>query len=133
MKAKEIREQFGSAALGKVQNEDFPYSHGLILGEIAAQLAEQNEKLNILLNPPMMYDTAKIDPTAFEDLGNFIRPSITFMEPRATLRDQFAMAALQGHIGCDPTCGAFWQTGPQMQDAAKNAYAWANVMMEVRK
>ena len=99
-------------------------SSAQFLAEIAQQLAEQNEKLKILLNPPMMYDAGKIYPTAFEDLGNFIRPSITFMEPRATLRDQFAMAAITG-------CSSF--AGGTTEDDVKYAYKVADLMMEARK
>jgi|GEM_PF-3149693 hypothetical protein len=100
-------------------------SSAMFLAEIAQQLAEQNEKFNILIHPPMMYNTEKIDPTAFENLGDFIRPSITFMEPRATLRDQFAMAALAGLLS-DPT-----SSGPK--GCAKAAYEYADAILEARK
>ena len=58
---------------------------------------------------------------------------ITLAEPQPTLRDQFAMAALKGYIGCDKSGTSFWSTGPQMVDSAKNAYEWAGAMMEARK
>ena len=79
----------------------------------------------------LMYDTSNIDPADWPDLPQ----PITFIpsEPRATLRDQFAMAALSGYIARDPSGTTYWQTGPQMVDAATNAYVWANVMMEARK
>jgi hypothetical protein len=102
-----------------------------LLAEMAAQGAESNENLRRVLNPPLMYDTSNIDPSDWPDLPQ----PITFIpsEPRATLRDQFAMAALSGYIACDPSGTTYWQTGPQMVDAATNAYVWANVMMEARK
>ena len=131
MNAKEIRETIVRHADNHYpgtaeQNIAFWLSSSAqFLAEIAQQLAEQNEKLNILIHPPMMYDAGKIDPTAFEDSGNFIRPSITFMETRATLRDQFAMAALSA---------AGYQISSNLaNDAAVMAYIWADKMMEARK
>ena len=102
-----------------------------LLSELAAQQAEANENLKRVINPPLMYDTSNIDPADWPDLPQ----PITFIpsEPRAILRDQFAMAALSGYIACDPSGTTYWQTGPQMVDAATNAYVWANVMMEARK
>jgi hypothetical protein len=78
-----------------------------------------------------MYDTSNIDPADWPDLPQPIH--FTVREPRAALRDQFAMAALSGYIACDPSGTTYWQTGPQMVDAATNAYVWANVMMEARE
>ncbi len=64
---------------------------------------------------------------------NLALGKITAMESMATLRDQFAMAAMQGYIGCDESGTTFWSTGPQMVDAAKNAYGWAEALLEARK
>ena len=104
-----------------------------LLSEMAAQGAESNENLRRVLNPPLMYDTSNIDPDDLPDLPQPVH--FTVREPRATLRDQFAMAVLSGYIACDPSGTTYWQTGtgPQMVDAATNAYVWANVMMEARK
>ena len=104
-----------------------------LLSEMAAQGAESNENLRRVLNPPLMYDTSNIDPDDLPDLPQPVH--FTVREPRATLRDQFAMAVLSGYIACGPSGTTYWQrqTGPQMVDAATNAYVWANVMMEARK
>jgi hypothetical protein len=102
-----------------------------LLSEMAAQGAESNENLKRVINPPLMYDTSNIDPADWPDLPQPIH--FTVREPRAALRDQFAMAALSGYIACDPSGTTYWQTGPQMVDAATNAYVWANVMMEARE
>jgi hypothetical protein len=97
----------------------------LILGEIAAQLAEQNEKLNILLNPPWMCNSEKIDFSEFENLSELHRPVLTVNQERATLRDQFAMAALAGLLS-DPT-----SSGPK--GCAKAAYEYVDAILEARK
>lgn len=55
-----------------------------------------------------------------------IRP----MEPTITLRDQFAMIAMQGHCASDVTI--LWQTQDH-QDVARLAYLLADAMMEARK
>jgi hypothetical protein len=89
--------------------------------ETAAQLAELNEKLKIILNPPLMYDKVDIDPAEFHDLPN---PRITVIEARATLRDQFAMAAMTGLLA-DPT-----SSGPE--GCATAAYKYADAMLESR-
>jgi hypothetical protein len=49
------------------------------------------------------------------------------------LRDRLAMAVLAGFVTCDASGTTFWSTGPQMEDAAKTAYAWADVMLKARK
>ena len=105
-----------------------------LLSEMAAQGAESNENLKRVLNPPLMYDSSKMNEVDISLLPELPQPvQFTVIEPRATLRDQFAMAALSGYIACDPSGTTYWQTGPQMVDAATNAYVWANVMMEARK
>jgi hypothetical protein len=93
-----------------------------MLTEIAAQLAEVKEFLKIYSNPPMVFEGANITPDEFPDLPQ----PITFrpVEPRATLRDQFAMAALTGLLS-DPT-----SSGPE--GCAKAAYLYADAMLEVR-
>ena len=107
-------------------------SSAQFLAEIAQQLAEQNEKLNILLYHPLAFNV-DIGPNERMGFDSTFQPIFMPMEPKETLRDKFAMAVLQGYISCDPTGSAFWQTIPQMQDAAKRAYEWAAVMMEARK
>jgi len=95
-----------------------------MLSEIAAQLAEANEHLKRVLYPPLMYDTIKIDPAEFDNLP-LAQGMITVMEPRLTLRDQFAMAAMTGLLS-DPS-----SSGPD--GAAMVAYKYADAMLEARK
>lgn len=53
---------------------------------------------------------------------------ITIMEPRSTLRDQFAMAAMQGILA---SCqGPAW--GKDVFPIGESAYAYADLMMEAR-
>ena len=94
-----------------------------LLSEMAAQGAESNENLRRVLNPPLMYDTSNIDPADWADLPQPVH--VTVREPRATLRDQFAMAALTGLLS-DPT-----SSGPE--GCATAAYLYADAMMEARK
>ena len=94
-----------------------------MLTEIAAQLSEANEYLKMYSNPPMVFEGTHLNPDAFSDLPQ----PITFIpsEPRATLRDQFAMAAFTGLLS-DPQVQAHKTT-------AKLAYEMADFMMEARK
>jgi hypothetical protein len=94
-----------------------------LLAEMAAQGAESNENLRRVLNPPLMYDTSNIDPADWPDLPQPVK--FTVREPRLTLRDQFAMAALTGLLS-DPT-----SSGPE--GCATAAYLYADAMMEARK
>lgn len=94
-----------------------------LLSEMAAQQAESNENLKKILNPPLMYDTSNIDPADWSDLPQPVQ--FTVREPRATLRDQFAMAAMTGLLS-DPT-----SSGPK--GCATAAYLYADAMMEARK
>jgi hypothetical protein len=89
-----------------------------ILVEIAAQIAETNHYLKLLANPPILLDTSKLDLENF-DPGSGI---LQIMEPRATLRDQFAMAALSGLLA-DPN-GSL--------DCTETAYKVADSMMKAR-
>ena len=73
MNAEEIRRTKLEGAGGLNYPSHYERDCALFLKELAAQVAEVNDKLNIVLNPPIMYD-------------------MTVMEPRMTLRDQFAMA-----------------------------------------
>jgi hypothetical protein len=93
-----------------------------LLAEIAARISEINENMKVILNPPIIYDTSKFDPVEFPEQPNSI---ITVMQPRLTLRDQFAMAALAGLLS-DPT-----SSGPK--GCAEAAYSYATAMMEARK
>lgn len=99
-----------------------------LLTELAAQVAEVNEKLTTILKPPMFYDTANIDPAAFSDLPQPI--TFTPSETRATLRDQFAMAAMQGLFSaCQDE---FWVDIQLGEKTTTQAYMWADKMMEER-
>ena len=94
-----------------------------LLSEMAAQGAESNENLRRILNPPLMYDTSNIDPADLDDLPQPVH--FTVMEPRATLRDQFAMAAFTGLLS-DPQVKAHETT-------AALAYKMADFMLNERK
>ena len=94
-----------------------------MITEVAAQLAEMNEKLKIILNPPLGYDTSKIDPEQWIQWSDS-QGIITVNEPRATLRDKFAMAAMTGLLA-DPT-----SSGPE--GCATAAYLYADAMLEQR-
>ena len=94
-----------------------------MITEVAAQLAELNEKLKIILNPPLGYDTSKIDPEQWIQWSDS-QGIITVNEPRATLRDKFAMAAMTGLLA-DPT-----SSGPE--GCATAAYKYADAMLEQR-
>ena len=96
-----------------------------MLTEIAAQVAELNDKLKVILNPPLMYDTSKIDPVVFPELPQPI--TMMMNPPRATLRDKFAMAALQGLMMSN------WEDCPYPTGYAEEAYKMADSMMEARK
>lgn len=100
-----------------------------MLTEVAAQLAELNEKLKIILNPPVMYDKVDIDPAYFSGLSN---QRITVMEPQLTLRDQFAMTAL--NVLFSGNSYEFWVlASPDFLKTTSQAYKWADKMMEARK
>lgn len=94
-----------------------------LLSELTAQHAEENEHIKRMLNSPLMYDTSNIDPSDWPDLPQSVQ--FTVREPRATLRDQFAMAALTGLLS-DPT-----SSGPK--GCATAAYLYADAMLEARK
>ena len=101
-----------------------------MLRELAAQAAELNDKLKAILNPPLMYDTSKIDPVVFPELPQPI--TMMMNPPRATLRDQFAMAALNGVFSCNSD--EFWvDVSLDVLKATSQAYKWADKMMEDRK
>jgi lactate dehydrogenase-like 2-hydroxyacid dehydrogenase len=100
-----------------------------MLTEVAAQLAELNEKLKIILNPPVMYDKVDIDPADFSGLSN---QRITVTEPQLTLRDQFAMAALNGLFSGNSY--EFWVLASlDILKTTSQAYKWADKMMEARR
>ena len=105
-----------------------------LLSEMAAQGAESNENLRRVLNPPLMYDTSNIDPDDLPDLPQPVH--FTVREPRATLRDQFAMAAMAGNwlelVDGEQANGDPKGTMTGV-DFAKWAYNLADAMMEARK
>jgi hypothetical protein len=94
-----------------------------MLTEIAAQLAEANESLKCIVHPPLFIENGKINLESFKDE----QPrKITFMPSQdvKTLRDEFAMAALQGMLA-DPNV--------KLEGTAKLAYKVADEMLEARK
>jgi hypothetical protein len=94
-----------------------------LLSEMAAQGAESNENLRRVLNPPLMYDTSNIDPSDWPDLPQPVH--FTVREKRATLRDQFAMAAMQALLA--------GKSALDRNQLAIDAYFYAEGMMEARK
>jgi hypothetical protein len=94
-----------------------------LLSELAAQQAEANRKWDMILYPPLMveYNKSKIDPADWLDLPQPVH--FTMTEPRATLRDQFAMAAMQGMAARGELCS---------RSLANTAYVMADDMMEAR-
>jgi hypothetical protein len=99
-----------------------------LLAEIAAQLAEVKEFLEIYTNPPMVFGGTDIDPAALDDaLQNLPQPILTVMEPRLTLRDRFAMAAMTGMLAYHGTNNSYTE-----EWWAKHAYKQADAMLEAR-
>ena len=94
-----------------------------LLSEMAAQGAESNENLRRVLNPPLVYDTSNIDPSDWPDLPQPVH--FTVREKRATLRDQFAMAAMQALLA--------GKSALDRNQLAIDAYFYAEGMMEARK
>lgn len=94
-----------------------------LLSEMAAQGAESNENLRRVLNPPLMYDTSNIDPSDWPDLPQPVH--FTVREKRATLRDQFAMAAMQALLA--------GKSALDRNQLAIDAYFYAEGMMEARE
>lgn len=126
MRADKIREQKLEGAGGVNYSAHYERDCAIFLRELAAQAAELNDKLKIILNPPLIYDTKTIDPSDMMGFSDDLpHPIFTMNEPRATLRDQFAMAALTGLLS-DPT-----SSGPK--GCAEAAYSYADAMMERRK
>lgn len=54
-------------------------------------------------------------------------------ENTTTLRDQFAMAAMQAYISCDAEGTTFWNFEKHGKEITETCYMWANAMMEARK
>ena len=61
--------------------------------------------------------------------------SIKIMEPMKTLRDEFAMAAMQGELSAQDgeSIGVVGNDLGSMLEASKRYYAMADAMLEVRK
>jgi hypothetical protein len=133
MKAEEIRKHYKGlmsdaskgqtveAQLGAVQA-----IQGGILCEIAAQVAEANEYLKRFANPPIAFN---VDHDAVNLSGSeFLPGRITFTELRATLCDQFAIAALTAIIGRGDL-----DTEMNVSPYCRDAYTIADAMVEARK
>lgn len=112
-----------------------------LLAEVAAQLAELNDKLKVVLNPPLMYDTSNIGPN--ERIGfsyDLPQPIFMAMEPRATLRDQFAMAAMMSDsIQSAIVSASYMAQGktyaeefPGLETGVEAYYKTADAMMKAR-
>jgi len=81
--------------------------------------------LNIFLHPPLTYNTEKIDFSEIENLSELHRPILTVTQERATIRDQFAMAALAGNwLALTDADGGNYEEW---------AYKVADKMLEARK
>lgn len=101
-----------------------------LLSELTAITAEINKKWDMILNPPLMvkYDKTKID---LADWNESPQPIMMVNEPRPTLRDQFAMAALQGVFSGNSD--EFWvDVSLDVLKTTSQAYKWADKMMEER-
>jgi rubredoxin len=72
-------------------------------------------------NSPADKWTCNVCQAEFYHLEGLSSGKITVMEPHATLRDQFAMAALTGLLA-----------DPDMKDCVKCSYIFADAMMEAR-
>ena len=97
-----------------------------LLSELTAQHAEENEHIKRMLNSPLMYDTSNIDPVDWADLPQPVQ--FTVREPRATLRDQIAIAALSAIIGRGDM-----DTQMDVMPYCQDAYTIADAMMEARE
>ena len=87
----------------------------------------------------LMYDTSNIDPADRPDLPQPVHSTVR--EPRATLRDQFAMAAMTAdalssaviavsHIAQGKTFSGDY---PKIAEGAEEYYKTADAMLEARK
>lgn len=125
MNAKEIRQMDISES--KLGSNPCAEIQVVISREIAAQLAEQNEKLDILLHPPIAFnvDIGPNERMGFPD--KLPQPIFMAMEPRKTLRDQFAMAALSIVATYE------LKNKENMDLTARDAYKMADALMEARK
>jgi hypothetical protein len=125
MKAEEIRALKMSVEQAERCDSNPLFLNAIFIQEVAAQLAEANEHLKCLTCPPLVFN-ADLNTADLSGL-DFQPGRLTVMEPRATLRDQFAMAAMQATTG--------W-----MQDAlettpetARRCYVMADSMLAARK
>jgi hypothetical protein len=120
-----IQEQMLNAQTVGEQEAGFKSLLLSLLSELAVQMADANDYLKMYSNPPMVFEGTHLNPADFSDLPQPI--TFTPAEPRATLRDQFAMAAMQG-ILARPLAGY----RPSREELAKDAYFYAEGMLEAR-
>ena len=87
----------------------------------------QRDACSLIMQNYANEDTANV----FDSINALV--TILGVGDEKNLRDEFAAAALAASIGFDQSDVGFWATGPQMVDAAKQAYCWADAMLEARK
>jgi len=105
-----------------------------LLSEMAAQGAESNENLKRVLNPPLMYEMSNTDPDDLPDLPQPIRFAVR--EPRAILRDQFAMAAMPAILEGQVSLSLKHQQpmgNDEYTKIAQRSYRMADALLEARK
>lgn len=71
------------------------------------------------MSDPVSFPKRRIDP-----------PDPETDTMHATLRDRFAMAALQGMLASN---GADWDIGPDKSHTARECYQYADAMLKARK
>lgn len=139
MNAKSIRETLvlNAAIIQKKVSEreyDRAKTDALLEGifELAAQVAEAKEYLKCFANPPISFNCSDIDPGMLDNM----QPGKVVFTPSPitkTLRDEFAMAALNAYVSCDSSGTTFWQDEKTMKETAANAYLWADYMLGQKK
>lgn len=135
MNAKQIREERPSRSgipnamyqSNSLTERDFQGFVMEMLREGVAQLAEIAEHLKRFAYPSLVFDASNVDLKDV-DLSGPSHPILRVTEPRATLRDQFAIAALSGMLA-DPNV----TRKNVVQEAVEFAYKAADAMMEARK
>ena len=105
--------------------------------EQTALLAEVSESIKRLAYPPL---TVNADLNTADLSGLDFQPGrVTVMETRATLRDQFSMAAMQSQITSETIRESMFRhssehpQGTVWEEASRRAYEIADAMLEARK
>lgn len=73
----------------------------------------------------MKEDTTPIDPTWMSKTGGFARDK--------TLRDEFAMRAMQGQLAMFELCAAIGSGHTTVDAFCRSCFEWADAMLKERK